>query len=270
MSEQLYERTVPFFGQSLLVCEPKRMERLRYWPWCLHTGVSSPCFQPWAWEFFTPSSLGILHRMCCRDTPDYLHKTPASIPFPKAASKIRTKSFSHFRPLPDQQLWMGFVLNKGCSSLVYFNHHEEVLLFKYQLSPLMSHQHFSPCLWGTLSKWANQALVCPSAVFWQADSHLARENWSSVAAEVFPPGRLELHLSLFTLSGSWAQWQLLKSCQAEKQNLLWLLVSLSAMWLFIKGLFRLRKIRETKRLAEFEKFRVTHCLTLDNYWITNE
>lgn len=26
MSEQLYEQTVPFFGQSLLVCKPKRME----------------------------------------------------------------------------------------------------------------------------------------------------------------------------------------------------------------------------------------------------
>lgn len=133
--------------------------------------------------------------MWCRHTADYLHKTPASIPFPKAASKIRTKSFSHFRPLPDQQLWMGFVLNKGCPSLIYFNHHEEVLLFKYQLSPLLSHQQFSPCLWGTLSKWAKQALVCPSAVCWQPDSHLTRENWS-VAAELFPPGRLELHLSL--------------------------------------------------------------------------
>lgn len=34
---------------------------------------------------------------------------------------------------------------------------------------------------------------------------------------------------------------------------------------FIKGLFRLRKILETKRLTEFEKIRIAHCLTLDNY-----
>lgn len=138
----------------------------------------------------------LLHRMCCRYTPDHLHKIPASILSPKAASKIRTKSFPYLRPLPDQQLWMGFVLSKGCPTLVYFNHHKEVLLFKYQPSPLLSHQHFSPCLWGTLSKWTKQALVCPSAVCWQADSHLTKENWSSVAAELFPSGRLELHLSL--------------------------------------------------------------------------
>lgn len=170
--------------------------------------------------------------MCCRDSPNHLHKALVSILSPKAASKMKTKSFSHLRSPADQQLWMGFVLNKGRSSLVYFNHHKEVLLFKYQPSPLLSHQHFSPCLWGTLSKWAKQALVCPPAVYWQADSHLTRDNWSSVAAKLFPPGRLELHLSL-TLSKSWAQWQLLKACQAEKQNLLGLLVSLSAMWFFL-------------------------------------
>lgn len=91
---------------------------------------------------------------------------------------------------------MCFLLNEGCLGLVYFNHHEELLLFKYPPSPLLSHKPFNPCPWGALSKWAKQALVCLSAHCWQANSHLTRENWSCAAAELFPPGRLELHLSL--------------------------------------------------------------------------
>lgn len=261
MSEQLYEQTVPFLGQSLLVCKPMRMEDTAtsaLTQECLAHAFSpehGSSSLPHPWEFsFTECAAEIPLTTCTK------HQQASSLPKLPQKWEQNPSHTSDLQQISNYE-W-DLVLNKGCSSLVYSNHHKEVLLFKYQPSPLLSRQHFSPCLWGTWSKWAKQALVCPPAMCWQADSHLTRDNWSSVAAELFPPGRLELHLSL-TLSKSWAQWQLLKVCQAEKQNLLGLLVSLSAMWFFIKGLFRLRKILEAKRLAEFEKIRVAHCLTLD-------
>lgn len=205
--------------------------------------------------------------VCCRDTPDHLHKTPASILSPKAASRIWTKSFPYFKLLPHQQLWMRFVLNKGCPSLVYFNHHEEVLLLKYQQSPLLSHQHFSPCLWGTLSKWAKQALVCPLAMCWQADSHLTRENWSSVAAELFPPGRLELHLSLLLsvetgLNGSCSK--LVRQRNRTCSNFLYHSRQCDFLSKVCSGSETLEKLKDWPSLKKIS------CLTLDNYWITNE
>ena len=128
--------------------------------------------------------------------------------------------------------------------------------------------HFNPCPWGSLSKWAKQALVCLSAACRPGDlpaktdpvwlqSFFLQEGWNCICP-------------YFTLTRSWAQWQLLRSCQAEKQNLLLLLVSFQAIWLFIKALFRLRNITETRRLAKFEEIRVARCSTLDSYWISNE
>lgn len=124
----------------------------------------------------------------------------------------------------------------------------------------------------TIPTFASQALPAPGVLYQSGLSRLSSHKRKLIlcGCRALSSRKAGAASVPFTLSRSWAEWQLLKSCQAEKQNLLPLLVSFQAIWLFIKGLFRLRKITETRRLAKFEDIRVAHCSTLDSYWITNK